>query len=299
VTNRLDGIPDSHPVATAGERGERGERGDAPRLLLASLSGEADARWAHAGSPYADLAMLGGVAVDPRSREAARRLVRRDRSEFLPPDPLVFIDFQLAALADSPIRAGVNVRSATVGPVAAAARLCAAHDAVFEVNAHCRQDELCRVGCGETLLRDTARLCEFVSTAADAGASVSVKVRAEVPGVDLAETARRVQEAGAAVFHVDAMDSESVIADVDRAAPELFLVANNGVRDGATVAEYLDYGADAVSVGRPSTDPRVLQRVRRAVDDWFAARPADTGREHPHQPPDTLATSDDDRVDRS
>jgi TIM-barrel protein len=255
----------------AGGRSGAPDRGDV-RLVLASLSGEADARWAHDGSDFADLAMLGGIALDARSRDAARALVMRERSEFLPPDPLVFLDFQLAALAESPIRAGVNVRSATVGPVGVAARVCAAHDALLEVNAHCRQEELCRVGCGETLLRDTERLCEYVSTAADAGAPVSVKVRAEVDGVDLAETARRVQAAGADVFHVDAMDSEAVIADVAEAAPELVLVANNGVRDRVTVSEYLGYGADAVSVGRPSTDREALRRVRRAVDEWFAAR---------------------------
>ncbi|WP_142859029.1 tRNA-dihydrouridine synthase [Salinigranum halophilum] len=246
--------------------------GEPPRLVLASLSGEADARWARDGSLWADLAMLGGIALDAESREAARQLVARDRSEFLPPDPLVFVDVQLAALADTPIRAGMNVRSATVEPVRAAARVCAAHDAVVEVNAHCRQAELCEVGCGETLLRDTDRLCAFVSAAAAEGAAVSVKVRTAVDGVDLAETARRVDAAGAVLFHVDAMDSEGVIRDVADAAPDLFLVANNGVRDRDTVTEYLAYGADAVSVGRPSTDPRVLQRVRRAVDDWFATR---------------------------
>jgi TIM-barrel protein len=273
----------TRPTADGDGDEDGGREGDAdatarddPRLVLASLSGEADARWASDGSPYADLAMLGGIALDARSREAARALVARDRSEFLPPDPLVFLDFQLAALAESPIRAGVNVRSATVGPVAEAARLCAAHGALLEVNAHCRQEELCRVGCGETLLRDTGRLCEYVSTAA-ARAPVSVKVRAEVEGVDLAETARRVSEAGADVFHVDAMDSEPVIADIAEAAPELRLIANNGVRDRTTVAEYLDYGADAVSVGRPSTDHRVLRRVRRAVDGWFASRSGGDG----------------------
>jgi TIM-barrel protein len=258
-----------------------------PRLVLASLSGEADARWAHEGSLWADLAMLGGVALDRDSRAAARALVARDRSEFLPPDPIVFVDFQLAVLADAPVRAGLNVRSATLPPVREAARLCAAHDAVVEINAHCRQAELCRVGCGETLLRDTDRLAEYVTAAADQGAAVSVKVRAEVDGVDLTETARRVDEAGATLFHVDAMDSEEVVARVADAAPDLYLVANNGVRDRDTVAEYLDYGADAVSVGRPSTDPRVLQRVREAVDDWFEARDTASGGSTPEEHPPT------------
>ncbi|NHN40777.1 dihydropyrimidine dehydrogenase [Halorubellus sp. JP-L1] len=236
-----------------------------PRLALASLSGESDAAWAHRGADYAGAAFLGGIALDEPSREAARALVERDRTEFLPADPLSWIDDQLAALADADLRAGVNVRATTPEPVRAAAEACAAHDAILEVNAHCRQPELRAVGCGETLLADTDRLREYVASAAAADATVSVKVRAEVDGVDLAETAAAVADAGASVLHVDAMDSESVVADVATAAPELFVVANNEVRDAVSVQEYLAYGADAVSVGRPSTEPVVLDRVRDAL----------------------------------
>jgi len=52
-------------------------------------------------------------------------------------------------------------------------------------------------------------------------------------------------------------------------ATDLFVIANNGVRDDETVREYVEYGADAVSVGRPSDNPRVLERVRAAVDRQF------------------------------
>ncbi|MFD1645614.1 tRNA-dihydrouridine synthase [Haloarchaeobius litoreus] len=241
-----------------------------PRVALASLSGEADAEWARTGSEFAGMAFLGGIALDAASREAARELVARDRNEFLPDDPFAFIDAQLASLAGTDISAGFNVRSATVDPVREAARICAEHDAVVEVNAHCRQDELCAVGCGESLLRDTDRLADYVAAAAENGATVSVKLRTEVDGVDLVETARRVEAAGADILHVDAMDSEEMVAAVVDAT-DCFVVANNGVRDRATVREYLDHGADAVSVGRPSDDPRVLDRVRDATVEWFAS----------------------------
>jgi TIM-barrel protein len=240
-----------------------------PRVALASLSGEADAEWARAASEYAGAAFLGGIALDDRSRAAARRMVSdRDRTEFLPEDPLAFIDSELATVADLPLRAGFNLRSATVAPVREAAAVCASHDAIAEINAHCRQDELCTVGCGEALLRDTDRLREYVAAAADTGATVSVKVRAEVEGVDLPTTVQAIEAAGGDVVHVDAMDSESVIADVADAV-DCFVIANNGVRDRATVHEYLDYGADAVSVGRPSDDPAVLSCVETAATEWF------------------------------
>ncbi|QLG26591.1 tRNA-dihydrouridine synthase [Halorarum halophilum] len=249
-----------------------------PRVALASLSGESDHEWARRGEGFAGAAFLGGIALDGPSRDAAREMVAdRDRTEFLPPDPLGWIDDELAALAGADLRPAVNVRSATAGPVREAGRICAEHDAILEVNAHCRQAELCDVGCGETLLRDTDRLAEYVAAASETGALVSVKVRAEVPGIDLPETARALAAAGADAVHVDAMDSEGIIAEVADAAPDTFLVANNGVRNAEAAREYFAYGADAVSVGRPSDDPCVLRQVRRAVDEWFSENSGEGG----------------------
>ncbi|PCR90365.1 tRNA-dihydrouridine synthase [Natrinema ejinorense] len=236
-----------------------------PRLALASLSGEADSDWARTGAAFAGAAFLGGIALDTESRAAARKLVDRERTEFLPEDPLAFLDRELEALEDAPIQPAFNVRSATAEPIAEAARVCRDRGAYLEVNAHCRQAELCAVGCGETLLRDGDRLADYVARASETGALVGVKVRAEVSGVDLPALSQRLERAGAAFVHVDAMDSESVIADVV-AATDLFVIANNGVRDEETVREYVAYGADAVSVGRPSDDPVVLERVRDAVE---------------------------------
>ncbi|MCF2241698.1 tRNA-dihydrouridine synthase, partial [Halobacterium salinarum] len=121
---------------------------------------------------------------------------------------------------------------------------------------------------GETLLRDTGRLCEQVRAASDEGAAVSVKVRAGVQGVHLPVLAQAIERAGAAAIHVDAMDSRRVVRDVADAT-DLFVVANNGVRTRDDVFEYLSYGADAVSVGRPSRDPERVRAVYAAVKEWL------------------------------
>ncbi|WP_058366075.1 tRNA-dihydrouridine synthase [Haloparvum sedimenti] len=273
---------------------ERRPRPFDPPLAAASLSGVADAEWARAVADRVGCAFLGGVSLDPASRAAARDLVARGREEFLPTDPVAFVDEQLAALAESDaggdiddLRPAVNLRSATPGPLGEAAGVCAEHGAIAEVNAHCRQPELCAVGCGERLLGEEDRLREHVRAAVDAGATVSVKVRAEVPGVDLPAAAVAVAEAGADAVHVDAMDSEAVVSDVVEALREWanaepaeverpFVIANNEVRDRATVREYLDHGADAVSVGRPTApdaDGAALDRVAAAVADLTDAEP--------------------------
>lgn len=235
-----------------------------PRLALASLSGEADATWARAGSEFVGCAFLGGIALDDPTRKAARSMLDRDREEFLPPDPITFVDDQLTALDDTPIRPGFNVRTTSHEPLRSVATVCADHDAILEINAHCRQAEMCAVGAGETLLRDVDRLVQQVRVASDAGADVSVKVRAELDDVDLIRVTRAAAAAGGDCIHVDAMDSEGIVREIVDAA-DLFVIANNGVRDRATVREYLEYGADAVSVGRPSDNPYVLQRVSRAL----------------------------------
>ncbi|MDS0222229.1 tRNA-dihydrouridine synthase [Haloarcula sp. S1AR25-5A] len=239
-----------------------------PRVALASLSGEADASWARAVESHVGCAFLGGIALDARTREAARAMVDRDRSEFLPNDPIAFIDEQLAALADAPLRPAFNVRSATLAPVERAAAVCQRHGAVIEINAHCRQDEMCAAGAGESLLREPDRLAEFVAAAASTGATVSVKGRAELDDVSLPAVAQAIEDAGGDMFHIDAMDSEPVIGDVADAT-DLFVVANNGVRGTETAQEYLEYGADAVSIGRASDDPETLRAVREATAAWF------------------------------
>ncbi len=243
-----------------------------PPLALASLSGEADANWALAGRNLAGAAFLGGIALDESSREAARALVARDRREFLPADPVTFIDEQLSRVATAgrstgpSIRPGINVRTTTVEPLEAVAERCREHDAICELNAHCRQPELTEIGCGETLMADTDRLSRFVARAAGTGAAVSVKVRAEVEGCALVRVAEAIESAGGDAIHIDAMDSPGVVADVADAT-DLFVIANNGVRDRETVQTYFDAGCDAVSVGRPSRDPMraVMRRVANAV----------------------------------
>jgi TIM-barrel protein len=240
------------------------------RLLAASLSGVADAAWARAAAPHVDCALLGGLALDGPTRRAARAMVARDREEFLPADPVAWAGRQFAALAGASIRPGLNVRASGPASVEPVAEVCAAHDAVLELNAHCRQAEMCAAGAGESLLRDPDALAAQVAAAGTA--TTSVKVRAEVGGVDLRTVARAASEAGADLVHVDAMDTPGAVARAAAAAPDATVVGNNGVRDGPTARRYLDRGADAVSVGRPTTDPDALARVARDVGTAWRER---------------------------
>lgn len=235
-----------------------------PPVAIASLSGESDAAWARRVADLVGAAFLGGVALDAPTRAAARGAVARGRDEFLPEDPVAFIDDQLDRLEGVDVHPAVNVRAREPSAVARAAAVCADHGAILEVNAHCRQPECTARGCGQALLTRPDALGAQVSAAADAGAPVSVKVRTEVPGVDLPGLSAELVAAGADVIHVDAMDSRPVVGDVVRAV-DATVIANNNVRSAADVHEYLALGADAVSVGRPSDDRGVLGAVVAAT----------------------------------
>ncbi|PSP18021.1 dihydropyrimidine dehydrogenase [Halobacteriales archaeon QH_10_67_13] len=190
---------------------------------MASLSGRADAAWARHGAEHVGAAVLGGIALDEPTRDAARALVDRGRQEFLPADPVAFLDAQLAELTDLPIVAGFNIRA-----------------------------------------REPSRLAAQVGAAARTGATVSVKLRAELDGVSVRAVGERAAAAGADLLHVDAMDSPEAVRAL--APVEATVVANNGVRDAETAAAYFRRGADAVSVARPSTDPAALERIAAAVE---------------------------------
>lgn len=232
-------------------------------LVLACESGVTDAAYANARADAIDAVALGGIAVDRPTRRAARGLVAREREEFLPDDPLALIDAWLTALDDD-VAAAVNVRAASSAATRRVAGLCADHGAAVEINAHCRQPEMIERGCGHALLRDREALAERVRAAAQTEATVAVKTRAAV--VDDAAVARRVAAAGGDAIHVDCMDTPSGIDAVVEAAPELTVVANNGVRTPADARRYLGRGADAVSTARGGRDVATLHGIRRGLE---------------------------------
>ena len=84
---------------------------------------------------------------------------------------------------------------------------------------------------------------------------VSVKIRANVPGVDDVMIAKAVNEAGADYIHIDAMKpgfncaDYSVIESV-RKNVDIFIIGNNSIRDLKSARHMLKSGADGISIAR-------------------------------------------------
>lgn len=235
-----------------------------PRLALSSMSGESNVEWARARDEWIGGAFLGAFNLDEETRSASREMVARGRTEFLPDRPFEFLEDQLDLSDEIDCLVGANVRTVSPGRIHRAGELCVQHEAVLEINAHCRQPEMVNIGCGQQLLRNPERLRDYLQAGRESGALVSLKGRFEVEDVDSVEILNRAIEWGADILHVDAMDSEPLIAELE--AP--FILANNGVRRARHVREYARYGADGVSVGR-ANNPDFLETLSKAVrDQW-------------------------------
>ena len=235
---------------------------DGVHLYAASLSGVADRAWATRLAPHVSRAMIGGIAIDTQTRAAAGELHDRGRAEFLPTDPIGWVTRMTRAPRAVPM--GVNIRACDPTAVSALGEAIDTSRVWVELNAHCRQPEMCAAGAGEHLLHAPEELAALVRAGVAAGATVGVKVRAEVDGVDLRTVARLVETVGGAFIHVDAMDDPAAVGRI-ASATGMRVIANNGIRTAEDIGRAVAAGATAVSVGRPSTDPDAMRQIAQAA----------------------------------
>ncbi len=236
-------------------------------IALAPMGGITDSRFANEFAKDAGLVILGGYNLDAATNLAASEMAKRGRKEFVSDEPLKLIENELGSVKTESVVA-INVRSSTLEPLIEAARMAKNANAIIEIDAHCRQPEMTRIGVGEALLRDLSKLQDTIRKVKATGAIVSVKVRANV--VDNIKMAKAIEDAGADILHVDAMKKGSG-ADMEtirkiRDAIRLLLIGNNSVTDFDTAKEMFTRGADMVSVGRGvMEDPSLISSLVKEV----------------------------------
>ena len=224
-------------------------------IVLASMAGVVDAAYALARKDNAGMVCIGGYSIDEATMAASRVLVEAGREEFLTDDPAGEIRAQAEMLADSGLVVAVNMRGSAPESFAAAARAIGP-GIVYEIDAHCRQEPMIAAGCGEGLLKNTAKLEETVRALKAENVTVSVKIRAGVADDDRA-LAQMLWHAGADILHIDLMDfGHTKLRQIRNACP-LMLIANNSITSFSVVKDMLAHGADMVSLARHA-DPATL-----------------------------------------
>jgi TIM-barrel protein len=231
-------------------------------IALASMAGLVDAAFTLARAPHIGAAFLGGYSIDSPTIGASHAMAERGREEFLETDPIGTIERETAALADTDLVVGLNLRGASPEAYAEVARTIGP-SVVYEIDAHCRQPEMLETGAGEALVHRPERLEATIRALRDEGVTVSVKFRAGVAEDDRA-IARRCWTAGAEVLHVDLMDFGYPKCREIRNTVPLTLIANNSITTFDRMREMLSHGADLVSLARGANE-RTLAGLDAAI----------------------------------
>jgi TIM-barrel protein len=231
-----------------------------PLKILAPMAGITDGKFCSKLASHGfDLVTIGGYNVDRATIAAGESIIHRGRSEFHVTlrDVISHIDRQIGIIKDGNSWKGmlaVNMRALSPKPIIDISKLAGVD--VVEINAHCRQPEITELGCGQALLHHPHKLEEFTRNVVDKSeCKVSVKIRANVPGVDTVAVVKSVEMAGADFIHVDAMKPGYPHADYDiitsiKQHTDIFLIGNNSIKDVETAQKMITAGSNGISMAR-------------------------------------------------
>ncbi|RLG27320.1 methanogenesis marker 9 domain-containing protein [Methanosarcinales archaeon] len=236
-------------------------------VALAPMAGITDAEFAKKTAQAAGLIVIGAYNLDFETNEAAKRMSERGRKEFITEDPMELLESELEKLGDLDSVIAVNVRAVSTEDYMQAALLARKHNAILELDAHCRQPEITDLEAGEELINDSDKLKNLIQRIKRTGVVLSVKIRANV--VENTQLARMIEAAGADILHFDAMGTHGAdlraLRDV-RDVTNLFLIGNNSIRDFEAAKEMYGRGADMISVARGVLEnPELLNELAIAT----------------------------------
>ena len=226
--------------------------------VVAPMAGITNADFLNKVIPYGfNVATLGGYSLDEPTIDASKRIIERGRKEFDFPLDVIFnhIESEVASIkkVHSDVKVSANVRATTPQPIIEAGNIKDLD--IVEINCHCRQNEILAIGCGQNML-NRPDLSDFISQVVDnVESEVSVKIRANVEGVDTFEIAHLIDDAGADYLHIDAMKKGVFEADWDLLEKicnnvDIKVIGNNSVNSQENVKKMISSGVDGFSIAR-------------------------------------------------
>ena len=226
--------------------------------VVAPMAGITDADFLNKVIPQGfNVATLGGYSLDEPTIEASKKIIERGRKEFDFPLDEIFthIENEVNSIkrVHGNVKVSANVRSTTPQPIIEVGNI--ENLDIVEINCHCRQDEIVAIGCGQEML-NRADLKDFISQVVDnVGSEVSVKIRANVDGIDTLKIAQIIDESGADYLHVDAMKKGVFEADWELLTEicnnvNIKVIGNNSVNSENNIKKMMDTGVDGFSIAR-------------------------------------------------
>ena len=225
--------------------------------VVAPMAGITDAEFLNQVIPCGfNVATLGGYSLDQPTIDASRKIIERGRKEFDFPLNEIFthIGNEVNSIKNlhEDVKVSANVRATTPQPIIEVGNI--SNLDIVEINCHCRQEEILAVGCGQEMLnRDD--LHDFISQVVDnVKSEVSVKIRANVEGIDTLKTAVLIEEAGADYLHIDAM-KKGADADWELLSEicnnvDINVIGNNSVNSELNLKKMIETGVSGFSIAR-------------------------------------------------
>ena len=226
--------------------------------VVAPMAGISNSEFLNKVIPYGfDVATLGGYSLDAPTIEASKKIVERGRKEFDFPLDEIFshIENEVASIkkVHNNVKVSANVRATTPQPIIEVGKIKDLD--IDEINCHCRQEEINAIGCGQEMLK-RFDLEEFISQIVDnVDCEVSVKIRANVDGIDTLKVAEQIENAGADYLHIDAMKKGVFDADYDFVkkiceSTEIKVIGNNSLNCEANIKKMIKTGVYGFSMAR-------------------------------------------------
>nr|WP_292821490.1 tRNA-dihydrouridine synthase [Methanobrevibacter sp.] len=226
--------------------------------VVAPMAGISNSEFLNRVIPFGfDVATLGGYSLDQPTIEASKKIVERGRKEFDFPLDEIFshIENEIASIkkVHDNVKVSANVRATTPQPIIEVGKIKDLD--IVEINCHCRQEEIVAIGCGQEMLK-RADLADFVSQVVDnVDCEVSVKIRANVEGIDTIKVAQQIENAGADYLHIDAMKKDIFDADYNLVkkicdSTEIKVIGNNSLNCEANIEKMIETGVYGFSIAR-------------------------------------------------
>ena len=237
--------------------------------MLAPMAGITDGKFALKMIPYGfDTVSIGGYNVDSPTINAGKKILERGRKEFdiLEENLIPTIQKEVNIIKDNypDVQVSANLRSTSPDSIIKIINNIEKLD-IIEINCHCRQEELLKIGCGQEKLHDLKKLNEFIEKIVKnrkIDQKVSVKIRANVENLDNVKIAKTIEESGADYIHVDAMNPGKPHADLEiikkiANETEIFIIGNNSIIDIESGRKMISAGASGISIGRAAIDGKL------------------------------------------
>lgn len=221
------------------------------------MAGITNAEFAMKLIPYGfDTVTIGGYNTDNESIDACEKIIKRGRKEFNYPKEEVYsiIENEVNTIKDSfDVTVSANLRGTTPDPLIEISKI--PNLDIIEINCHCRQEELVAVGCGQSMLLRPDLEDYIKEVVKKSDSKVSMKMRANVEGVNNLEIAKLAEDCGVDYLHIDAMKLGVRDADFDLIQKisnetNIFIIGNNSINSISQAEKMLNAGANGISIAR-------------------------------------------------